>query len=76
MPTGLLGPNAAGDDAAPVPAEEGDTRKSDAAKHQAILSIDEATWRDIITTLGIKQPMIEHRAYEASQGPGARGWYN
>lgn len=45
-------------------------------KHQAIFSMDMPTWRDIIETFGIKQPMIEHRREPAQAGPGARGWYS
>ncbi len=45
-------------------------------RHQAIMSIDMATWRDIIDAFGIQQPMIPHREEEAQQGPGARGWYS
>ncbi|KAL7931099.1 Nse4 C-terminal domain-containing protein [Trichoderma chlorosporum] len=45
------------------------------SKHQAILSMDMETWQDIIDTMGIKEPMIEHRRELAVSGPGARGWY-
>ncbi|KAK3906577.1 Non-structural maintenance of chromosomes element 4 A [Staphylotrichum tortipilum] len=46
-------------------------------RHQAIMSIDMVTWRDIIETFDIKQSMIPNREEEASQeGPGARGWYS
>jgi hypothetical protein len=41
------------------------------------MSIDMATWRDIIDIFDITQPMIPNREEEASQeGPGARGWYS
>ncbi len=40
------------------------------------MSIDMATWRDIIDAFEIQQPMIPHREEEAQQGPGARGWYS
>ncbi|KAJ6786786.1 hypothetical protein PWT90_03127 [Aphanocladium album] len=46
------------------------------AKHQAVLSIDMQAWRDIVETLQIKEPMIEHRQEAANTGPGARGWYS
>ncbi|KAJ4298602.1 hypothetical protein N0V88_003632 [Collariella sp. IMI 366227] len=54
-----------------------DTSRAKAAmRHQAIMSIDMATWRDIIEAFDIKRPMIPSREEEASQGPGARGWYS
>ncbi|KAH7316522.1 Nse4 C-terminal-domain-containing protein [Stachybotrys elegans] len=55
--------------------EEGTARHS-ASKHQAILSMDMATWRDIVETFDLKEPMIEHRKESTSSGPGARGWYS
>ncbi|PNP44845.1 hypothetical protein TGAMA5MH_03258 [Trichoderma gamsii] len=45
------------------------------SKHQAILSMDMETWQDIIDTLGLEEPMIEHRQELSATGPGARGWY-
>ncbi|KAK0723819.1 Nse4 C-terminal-domain-containing protein [Apiosordaria backusii] len=45
-------------------------------RHQAIMSIDMETWRAIIDTFDIKEPIIPHREEEAPSGPGARGWYN
>ncbi|KAL2023533.1 hypothetical protein VTK56DRAFT_2141 [Thermocarpiscus australiensis] len=54
-----------------------DTSRSKAAmRHQAIMSIDMATWRDLIDAFNIKEPMIPHRREEEPQGPGARGWYS
>ncbi|KAL1866005.1 hypothetical protein Daus18300_006906 [Diaporthe australafricana] len=44
-------------------------------KRQAIMSIDMPTWRDLIQTFKIREPMIEHRQEGQTQGPGARGWY-
>ncbi|KAH6894173.1 Nse4 C-terminal-domain-containing protein [Thelonectria olida] len=55
--------------------EEGAPRHS-ASKHQAILSMDMKTWRDIIDTFEIKEPMIPHRKEATTSGPGARGWYS
>ncbi|ODA78757.1 hypothetical protein RJ55_06140 [Drechmeria coniospora] len=46
------------------------------AKHQAILSMDMKTWREIIQVFDLKEPMIEHRRELAAAGPGARGWYS
>jgi non-structural maintenance of chromosomes element 4 len=57
-------------------AEEEPRARSGASKHQAILSMDMETWRDIIDTLGLTEPMIEHRAEASLNGPGARGWYS
>lgn len=45
-------------------------------RHQAIMSIDMPTWRNIIEAFDIKQPMIPNRQEETQQGPGARGWYS
>ncbi|KAK4162451.1 Non-structural maintenance of chromosomes element 4 A [Cladorrhinum sp. PSN259] len=45
-------------------------------RHQAIMSLDMSTWRDIIEAFDIKEPMIAHRQEEAQAGPGARGWYS
>ncbi|KAL2180900.1 Nse4 C-terminal-domain-containing protein [Thermothelomyces heterothallicus CBS 202.75] len=52
------------------------SRSKAAMRHQAIMSIDMATWRDIIDAFDIKEPMIPHRQEEVQQGPGARGWYS
>ncbi|KAK3310773.1 Nse4 C-terminal-domain-containing protein [Chaetomium strumarium] len=52
------------------------SRSKAAMRHQAIMSIDMATWRDIIEAFNIKEPMIPHRQEEAQQGPGTRGWYS
>ncbi|KAL2260810.1 hypothetical protein VTK26DRAFT_5070 [Humicola hyalothermophila] len=52
------------------------SRSKAAQRHQAIMSIDMATWRDIIDAFDIKEPMIPHRREEEPQGPGARGWYS
>ena len=45
-------------------------------RHQAIMSIDYETWRDVIDAFHITRPMIPHREEEDSSGPGARGWYS
>lgn len=55
--------------------EEGAVRHS-ASKHQAILSMDMETWREIIDTFDLKEPMITHRQEATNTGPGARGWYS
>lgn len=63
---------------APVDREEGDEGRArqSSSKYQAILSMDMETWQDIIDTLGLSEPMIEHRREAAEGGPGARGWYS
>lgn len=38
--------------------------------------MDMATWRDIVDTFDLKEPMIEHRREATDSGPGARGWYS
>jgi len=45
-------------------------------RHQAIMSIDYASWRDLIDAFEIKTPMIPHRREEDNTGPGAKGWYS
>ncbi|KAL7913545.1 Nse4 C-terminal domain-containing protein [Trichoderma velutinum] len=62
---------------APVDRERDDTEaiRQATSKHQAILSMDMETWQDIIDTMGITEPMIEHRRELTVSGPGARGWY-
>ncbi|KAH8171750.1 binding domain of nse4/EID3 to nse3-MAGE domain-containing protein [Sarocladium implicatum] len=56
--------------------EDDGTIRHGAAKHQAILSMDMQTWRDIIDTFQLTEPMIEHRKENKATGPGARGWYS
>ena len=66
--------------AGPVDAESEqpatDRRKGGPSKHQAIFSMDMATWKDIIDTFEISEPLIPHRKEQTHQGPGARGWYS
>ncbi len=46
-------------------------------KNQAILPMDMATWRELIDTYDIKEPMIEHRQESGlNAGPGTQGWYS
>ncbi|OAR02807.1 hypothetical protein LLEC1_00213 [Akanthomyces lecanii] len=63
---------------APVVREdhENEPSRQGSAKYQAVLSIDMQTWEDIVETLHIKEPMIEHRSEIVNSGPGARGWYS
>lgn len=72
-------PSAATDTfAAPVDREadgEGAARHG-ASKHQAILSMDMKTWREVVEVFNLTESMIENRREAASSGPGARGWYS
>ncbi|PHH76541.1 hypothetical protein CDD80_1447 [Ophiocordyceps camponoti-rufipedis] len=52
------------------------TTRHSASKHQAVLSMDMQTWRDIIQAFNLTEPMIQHRQEVTSSGPGARGWYS
>lgn len=49
--------------------------KGSVTRHQAVLSIDESSWKDVVKTFNITKSMIPHRD-EPVQRPGARGWYN
>ncbi|KAI8632821.1 hypothetical protein F5Y19DRAFT_331221 [Xylariaceae sp. FL1651] len=60
----------------PVSGQETGAAKHDAQKHQAVLSIDMQTWRDIIDAFKITESIIEHRKEHNTQGPGARSWYS
>jgi non-structural maintenance of chromosomes element 4 len=57
--------------------EDADGRDADrhATKHQAVFQLDMRTWRDIVQTLKIREPMIAHRQEGHAQGPSASGWY-
>ncbi|CAH0039208.1 unnamed protein product [Clonostachys solani] len=46
------------------------------SKHQAILSMDMATWEDIVETLELAEPLIKHRVESTLDNPGAKGWYS
>ncbi|CAI4211014.1 unnamed protein product [Parascedosporium putredinis] len=61
---------------APVTTEMEQETSRHQTKHQAVFSLDMSTWRDIIETLDIKEPIIPHRREDAQGGPGARGWYS
>ncbi|TLD07608.1 hypothetical protein PgNI_10277 [Pyricularia grisea] len=49
--------------------------KGNATRHQAVISLDEASWKDVVKAFSITKSMIPHRD-EPVQRPGARGWYN
>ncbi len=51
-------------------------RGSASTKHQAIIAMDMAKWKNIIERFDIQQPLIPHREEENLEGPGSRSWYN
>jgi len=54
-------------------------RQKKTSKHQAIFSLDYATWQSLIEAFDIKEPLIPHRQDEAGLAEqvanGQRGWY-
>lgn len=60
----------------PQPGHSGGVHGMDRnAKHQAILSLDMAMWKEAIELFDIKEPMIRHREEESSHNDGRRGWF-
>lgn len=51
-------------------------RRAKASKHQAIFSLDYATWEDLKAAYQGREPMIAHRNNEQQSQVGARGWYS
>jgi non-structural maintenance of chromosomes element 4 len=45
------------------------------SKHQAVLAIDMASWKQLIDVFSIREPMIPHREEENELEVGGRGWY-
>lgn len=45
------------------------------SKHQAVLSLDMATWQELIEVFDIQEPMIMHREQEEYSSVGKKGWY-
>lgn len=45
-------------------------------KHQAIMAMDMATWRDVISAFDITDPIIPHRDENHLRASGVRGWYS
>ncbi|TQS38439.1 hypothetical protein Golomagni_01053 [Golovinomyces magnicellulatus] len=45
------------------------------SRHQAILAIDMADWKQLIHLFNIKEPIIRHREELEVLNMGARGWY-
>ncbi|CAD6502059.1 BgTH12-02302 [Blumeria graminis f. sp. triticale] len=46
-----------------------------ATKHQAVLSLDMASWKEMIQLFDIKDPMILHRNEPESRTLNKKGWY-
>ncbi|KAL1305913.1 hypothetical protein AAFC00_004056 [Neodothiora populina] len=60
-----------------IPADQSpasEQREKTSRKHQAVFSIDVATWEKLVRAYCIREPLIEHRA-ESSTQVGSRGWY-
>jgi hypothetical protein len=55
--------------------DEREQRDSGAMRHQAVLSLDMAMWKEMIEIFEIKQPMIPHRKEEEHSSVGRTGWY-
>lgn len=51
-------------------------REKNISKHQAVFSLDYATWRALIDAFHIREPMIPHREEEPAAQIGSRSWYN
>lgn len=50
--------------------------RSNRTRHQAIIELDQAKWREVIDVFNITESIIPHRADTDHSGPGARGWYS
>jgi len=46
----------------------------ESSKCQAVISLDEAEWKEIIKLWDVKEPMIRHRQ-QAGPSDNSRGWY-
>lgn len=49
--------------------------RGEQAKHQAILSMDMALWKELIDVFDIKDSIIPHREEEEHSNVGKKGWY-
>ncbi|TVY48043.1 Non-structural maintenance of chromosome element [Lachnellula occidentalis] len=45
------------------------------SKHQAVLALDMAQWKEAIELFDIKEPIIRHREEESYSSVGKKGWY-
>jgi non-structural maintenance of chromosomes element 4 len=61
----------------PAKTEDEPQQQSDGSpmKHQAVLSIDMAMWKEMIEIFDVKEPMIPHRKEEEHATVGKTGWY-
>ncbi|CAK7225293.1 hypothetical protein SCUCBS95973_005815 [Sporothrix curviconia] len=56
-------------------ADEGNDEPEDTQRHQMILSIDMAMWKQMIELFQIETPMIEHRETAQPLHPSGRAWF-
>ncbi|CAK7242931.1 MAG: hypothetical protein STHCBS139747_004434 [Sporothrix thermara] len=56
-------------------ADEGNDEPEDTQRHQMILSIDMAMWKQMIELFQIEEPMIEHRETAQPLHPSGRAWF-
>ncbi|KAI9832160.1 MAG: hypothetical protein M1819_004511 [Sarea resinae] len=57
------------------PRKKSEIREQGVQKHQAVFSIDYATWEDIIEALNIRESVIPDRKSEDAAPVSATGWY-
>lgn len=57
------------------PMDVNEKRANNITRHQAVFSIDYATWQALIKAFDIKEPMIPHRDETEQVQVGSRGWY-
>lgn len=60
--------------AKPLTLEE--RREKQPKRHQAVFSLDYATWQELVRAFDIHDPMIPHRQDEEQTDVGRRGWYS
>ncbi|CAK7224507.1 hypothetical protein SBRCBS47491_005575 [Sporothrix bragantina] len=56
-------------------ADDGNDEPEDTQRHQMILSIDMAMWKQMIELFNIEEPMIEHRETAQPFHPSGRAWF-
>ena len=62
----------------PLSTEVNATQKPErnVTRHQAFMSLDMQTWKDVIEAFGIKEPLIPHRQEKVHHSIGAGQWYS
>ncbi|KAL1892774.1 hypothetical protein Sste5346_006857 [Sporothrix stenoceras] len=55
--------------------DEGGDEPEDTQRHQLILAIDMAMWKEMIELFNITKPMIEHRESAAPAHPTGQAWF-